>query len=301
MRIQQLIGPLTPGVRAIIIACAACFVLQILPGTGPLMGNLVLVPRMVVQQGAIWQLVTYLFLHGTPTHLVLNMLSLWMIGGPVESSWGTRRFVGFYLGTGAFAGLCTLAQSSPTMGASGALIAVLVAFAMLYPEATVLFFGIFPLKAPAMAGLLVAMDFLSSVANPNGAIAYICHLGGAVAGYAYIKHSWRIQAWLNRPRATGNKVVAFRAPQSSDAVVRDFRARSTGGGAISAASPRSASPLQGATAMRASASAEDLAIQQRADAILDKISREGMGSVTREEREILQRHSQLLKAREDHR
>ncbi len=153
-----------------------------------------LVPRAVLQ-GYIFQLFTYMFLHdpGGFGHILFNMLTLWMFGADLERTWGTRRFLSYYLSCGMFAGVCVVVASlifggldMRTIGASGAIYGLLLAFGMLYPDRTILFSFLFPIKAKYFVMILGAIAFLSSF-NVNSKVSNIAHLGGMLFGYMYLK------------------------------------------------------------------------------------------------------------------
>ena len=140
----------------------------------------------------VWQLFTYLFLHGGVFHLVFNMLALWMFGSPLESDWGTRRFLRYYFICGVGAGLFDLVLSlllgggRPTIGASGAIYGVLLAFGVCYPDQTVLMNFLFPIKAKYMVMIYAAIALYSSL-GVNSGVSNIAHLGGMVVGFVYLK------------------------------------------------------------------------------------------------------------------
>jgi len=140
----------------------------------------------------VWQLFTYLFLHGGIFHLLFNMLALWMFGSPLESDWGRRRFLRYYFVCGAGAGLFDLALNllvgggRPTIGASGAIYGVLLAFGVCYPEQTVLMNFLFPIKAKYMVMIYAAIALYSSL-GVNSGVSNIAHLGGMVVGFVYLK------------------------------------------------------------------------------------------------------------------
>jgi membrane associated rhomboid family serine protease len=140
----------------------------------------------------VWQLVTYLFLHGSVFHLVFNMLALWMFGSPLESDWGMRRFLRYYficgIGAGVFDLVLNLALGGgpPTIGASGAIYGVLLAFGVCYPEQTVLMNFLFPIKAKYMVAIYAAIALYSSL-GVNSGVSNIAHLGGMVVGFVYLK------------------------------------------------------------------------------------------------------------------
>jgi len=146
----------------------------------------------VISIRLVWQLFTYLFLHGGVFHLVFNMLALWMFGSPLESDWGTRRFLRYYFICGVGAGLFDLVLSlilgggRPTIGASGAIYGVLLAFGVCYPEQTVLMNFLFPIKAKYMVAIYAAIALYSSL-GVNSGVSNIAHLGGMVVGFVYLK------------------------------------------------------------------------------------------------------------------
>lgn len=193
---------LTPCVKAIMIASAAVWVLQLAFsafGTAlePIFG---VVPALVVR-GWLWQPVTYMFLHSPdPFHLLFNMLMLWMFGGELETYWGQRRFLRYYvlcgLGGGIAATLLGLLYGGiqtaiPTIGASGALYGLFVAYGIIYAERTILFMLIFPLKARTMALIMVGLNFFYTLNQSGSGISYIAHLGGALTGFLYLKRFWQ--------------------------------------------------------------------------------------------------------------
>jgi len=158
-----------------------------------LFGWLALSPDHVLRGLRVWQLVTYLFLHGGIQHLLFNMLALWMFGATLERDWGTRRFLKYYFLCGIGAGLCDVTVnallgnwSASTIGASGAIYGVLLAFGVLYPEATILFLFIFPIQAKYFVMIVGAIALLGSV-NINSGVSNVAHLGGMLFGLLYLK------------------------------------------------------------------------------------------------------------------
>jgi len=184
------------GVKWLLISNIAIFLLSYIGGSAlaPHLRLLALTPIAVVDHFAIWQLFTYMFLHGSIEHILLNMLSLWMFGMTIEQDWGTRRFLKYYFLCGVGAGICDVAVreilrvnlSFPTLGASGAIFGLLLAFGVLYPNQTVLFFFIFPMQAKYMVMIVGAIAFLGAM-NVNSGVSDIAHLGGMAFGYAYLR------------------------------------------------------------------------------------------------------------------
>lgn len=156
-------------------------------------------PREVLGSLAIWQLVTYMFLHDPNgfSHILFNMLTLWMFGADLEGAWGTRQFLKYYFLCGIGAGVCVVIANilfvggGPTIGASGAIYGLLLAFGMLYPDRQVLFSFLFPIKAKYFVMILGAIAFLSSLAAPGGPVSHVAHLGGMLFGFFYIRSQRR--------------------------------------------------------------------------------------------------------------
>jgi membrane associated rhomboid family serine protease len=187
-------GGISPAVKILISANVAVFFLNVLVPAMTL--RLGLLPAAVFEQLALWQPVTYMFLHSTGGfgHILFNMLALWMIGTELERTWGTRFFVKYYFITGIGAAVTSLLLSlfsdtvyySVTVGASGAIYGLLLAFAMYFPHRMLILF-IFPVPARIAVTILGAIAFLSSMGGPGGGVAHSAHLGGLVAGYLYLK------------------------------------------------------------------------------------------------------------------
>lgn len=185
------------GVKWLIVSNVAIFVAIALFGRwigGDVM-MLALAPVAVVKSFALWQLVTYLFIHSGISHLLFNMLALWMFGVPLEQTWGTRGFLKYYFLCGAGAGLCDVALHAATgnwgtrtVGASGAIYGLLMAFGVLFPNQTVLMGFLFPIKAKYMVMIYGAIELLLAF-SVNDGVSNIAHLGGMIFGYVYLKGS----------------------------------------------------------------------------------------------------------------
>lgn len=190
-------GNFPKGVKWLLIANTAVFVLTYLAAGSRFLETvypwLALRPDDVVHRLAIWQLVTYLFLHGGVMHLLFNMLTLWMFGVTLERDWGTRRFLKYYFLCGIGAGFCDVAVNAllgnwntSTIGASGAIYGVLLAFGVLYPESTILFLFIFPIQAKYFVMIYGALALLGAM-NVNSGVSNVAHLGGMFFGLLYLK------------------------------------------------------------------------------------------------------------------
>jgi len=186
--------PHTPDViKTLMLVNVACFVVQQIGFTFSIW--FAATPALF-WQGAVWQPFTYMWLHGGLLHIAFNMLSLWMFGSPLAAAWGPKRFVRFYLLCGLGAGLLIVALpslpllfgaapwsgfSAPTLGASGAVFGVLLAYSLTWPDRTImLLFPPIPIKAIWFIPFLFAMEFFA----PGAAnISHAGHLGGVLTGW----------------------------------------------------------------------------------------------------------------------
>ena len=260
---------LSPTLKFLILANVGAFVLQWFVGY-PLLAIFGLVPQRLLGQGWLWQPVTYLFLHGGVWHLIFNLLAIWMFGMAVEAQWGPVEFIKYYFLTGIGAGLFNVLLEPhamfPIIGASGAIYGLLVAFAMLYPDAVVWVWFFFPMRAKTMALLFAAIELLTSLSGTGGRVANLAHLGGMLIGFVYIRYGWvakiRLKYWAKNVAAG---LSSLRAPSM----------------------PR-----------RRRRADEDL--EAEANRILDKILVHGADSLTDEEKETMRRYSESTRRRQGH-
>ncbi len=185
-----------PGVKWLLIVNTVIFVLIYLCPLQlqrQIMLVMALSAEAAVRDLFVWQLVTYMFLHAGITHVLFNMLTLWMFGLQLERDWGTRRFLKYYFYCGIAAGICVLVINillgywgTITLGASGAIFGVLVAFGVMYPNQTVLMYFLFPIKAKYLVMIFVGIELLLTF-GPNTGVSTIAHLGGAAFGFVYLK------------------------------------------------------------------------------------------------------------------
>ena len=188
-------GPLSTTLKALIAANVAAFVVTSFAPS--LLEYLGLVPTLVLHQFRVWQLVTYMFLHGGVFHILFNMLALWMFGAELERIWGTRYFLKFYFLTGVGAGALTVIFSllpfafaqqvhhSVIIGASGAIYGLLLAYALYFPDRPILML-VFWVPAKVCVAILGGIALLSSLSEAGGT-ANATHVGGLVVGYFLLK------------------------------------------------------------------------------------------------------------------
>src|SRR3954451_2071606 len=190
-------GPLTPAVRILLWVNIGMYLLSL--GYSRINEWLGLSPQQVIEHRWIWQPVTYMFLHAAnPTHILFNMLILWMFGVELERMWRTNYFVKVYAITGVGAGLISILVSllpfaatrgtydANIIGASGALYGLLLAFALYYPNRPILMFFFFPVPAKYFVAILGAVAFITS-AEGSGSVAATTHLGGLLVAYIYLQ------------------------------------------------------------------------------------------------------------------
>lgn len=222
-------GYLTPGVKWLLISNTAMFLLTYLGGPAVnTQARLLLGLRAeaVVHILMVWQVVTYMFLHAGITHILFNMLALWMFGSMLEQDWGTRRFLKYYFLCGIAAGVCVLVVNvaigdwyTPTIGASGAIFGLLVAFGVMYPNQTVLMNFLFPIKAKYMVVIYAVIELLMTF-GPNTGVSTIAHLGGMLFGYIYLKARWRPSLGLAEARSVYQQWKLQRAKRKFQVYMR---------------------------------------------------------------------------------
>ena len=201
---------ITPGVKMLLLANFGIFILEAfiyhfsgVTGYNQLLTRFGLVPAGVLPGLRIWQPFTYLFLHDVNSfflHLVMNMLMLWMFGRELEMVWGRNRFLRYYFLTGVGAGLINVAVKTvpalfghgfsyaPTIGASGAIFGIMMACAILFPDRRVYLFP-FPvaISMRMVVAIMAALTFLGTFGLGDDKVSHICHLGGMLVGYIYLR------------------------------------------------------------------------------------------------------------------
>jgi membrane associated rhomboid family serine protease len=194
--------PFTRGVTWLLGINTAVFLLMELlsmlrlPGVAYIFNYSALTPELVVRHAFIWQLLTYSVIHVGFMHWFGNMLGLWMFGSAFEGAWGTRRFVELYLIGVVGAAITTIAvaythllggPNVATVGASGGVFAILIAFGMLFGDQEIMLFPFpFLIKAKYFVGILIVVT-LALAMNGGGQVAYVAHLGGLLFGWLYVR------------------------------------------------------------------------------------------------------------------
>ncbi len=249
------------GIRGLLIATVVVYIIQIFPVIGVWVltfGSLK--PSLVISAGHIWRLITYIFLHGGPFHLLFNMLALWMFGVEIEYMWGTKRFIIFYFiaggGSGLFSLLLVLWGDPYIIGASGAVLAILTIYAFYFPNRQILLFFLFPVPVRYAVIIFGFVSLLGAMGSVGG-IAHLTHLGGIIIAILYFKYYNQIVTWLDhRNAAKAEKIMRRRAEQKTK---------------------------------------KDRYFEETIDPILKKISEQGMNSLTKEEKKHLENASKNTK------
>ncbi len=231
-----------------------------------------------------WQIVTYMFLHGGFLHLFFNMLALWMFGLELEHLWGSRRFLIYYLLCGIGGAVTNLlvapliGQEAPTVGASGAVFGVLLAFGMLFPDRPIYLYFLLPVRAKYFVAFYIAWELFLGVTQTSDGVAHFAHLGGAAVGFAYLVRELHLlrpgrKEWIPAGRS-GNQQRESRVWGTEPRNVQDATFYDI----------RTGKPYDD----------EDRITQEVIDAILDKISKGGYQSLTDEEKRILNEASKKI-------
>lgn len=184
------------GINTAVFLLMALFELLRIPAGAYINYYGALTPVHVVQRGFVWQIVTYAFLHAGLGHWFWNMIALWMFGAAIENAWGSRRFLELYFVGVLGAAVTTIALSyahllgdplRPTVGASGGIYAVLIAFGILFAENEIMLFPLpFLIKAKYFVGILIVVTLALAITG-GGNVAYVAHLGGLFFGWLYVR------------------------------------------------------------------------------------------------------------------
>jgi membrane associated rhomboid family serine protease len=258
-----------------------------------------------------WQLISYQFMHGGFMHLFFNLFALWMFGSELENKWGSSKFLSYYILSGIGAGIVQLIISpllgpaAPTIGASGAVYGILLAFGLTYPDRKIIMFPLFiPIKAKYFVMIFAGIEMISGITNSGSGIAHFAHLGGALTGYLLLKsgennplfnifnklfknpnifnqqqNKWAIYEQQDKTSYTSKPTFTQSRPNPFEKKYQDYsesekEAKASGGKVIM---------IQG----------EEIT-QAKIDDILDKISEKGYQNLSQREKDILSELSKRL-------
>lgn len=241
-----------------------------------------------------WQLITYMFMHADFTHIFFNMFALWMFGMELENLWGSKKFLIYYTICGLGAALSNLfiapffSSVGPTIGASGSVYGILVAFGYLFPNRHIYIYFLIPIKAKYLVILYMALEIFAVASQSESGIAHVAHLGGAVVGIIYllITNKKKMKFYngfksdsYNNFYNQNNQNTKYKPPYSEpqqkvyNADFKDIETKD----------------------YKSEIDIKQKEIQQKIDAVLDKLSKSGYQSLTDEEKRILFEESKKLR------
>ena len=255
----------TDAIRTIVLVNVAVYILQSLSGKEDVFFRLFgLVPSSFLSELMIWQPFTYMFFHAPfyssvgISHILLNMLGLWVFGRELEQAWGKNNFLKYYFVTGIGSGLVTflfqINSDSPVIGASGAVYGVLLAYGLSYPNRMLYIWGIIPVKSLWLVIIMGTIAFFGLLGNADG-ISHITHISGMVIGYFMLNKKWRWRELLFKIR---KKTIEFQVQRHEEKV------------------------------------AKNIMLKKDIDLILDKIQKEGFSSLTSKEKNKLYESSKNM-------
>ncbi len=244
-------------VNKIVIANVIVFFLQMVLIRTDFQDFFALYPRQVVTKGYLWQVITYMFLHGSLLHLFFNMIVIWMFGSTLEQIWGGRRFLRYYFicGIGGAVFSFIFSYNTAVIGASAAGYGILLAYGVLFPYNQIYIWGIIPIRARTLVIIHGAISFISGIRGGSN-IAHFAHLGGMAAGLIYLKSDHRSGPLFTNLSRLWKKFplrISFRDDPPDDASHYD---------------------------------------KGKIDSILDKISEKGYENLSETEKRILEKYSE---------
>lgn len=235
-----------------------------------------------------WQILTYMFMHAGFIHLFFNMLALWMFGAELENVWGSRKFFVYYLLCGVGGAVTNLlygffaGQGAPTVGASGAVFGVLLAFGMLFPNRLIYIYFLLPIRAKYMVMLWIGLELFYGVTGTSEGVAHFAHLGGAFVGFVYLAIDLDylpLKGWLSGLlRPSDSPVTGSPRAHRPATIIRDAQFFD----------------IETGRPVKRDRDRSEPVTQEVIDAILDKISTGGYQSLTDEEKRILNEASKHI-------
>lgn len=297
---------MTPAVQWLIAANVGVYFLQLtLFGSTNVFNALGLDPARF--PSTWWTIATYMFVHAGLWHIAFNMLALWMFGPRIEQIWGARAFLYFYLWCGIGGGIAhlLLEGSAGLVGASAAIMGVLLAYALRWPDDEVYVFGVIPMKTRWLVLWLAVINLAMGISSTRGGsgIGWFAHIGGLAFGWVYLRVSSfggldNFRKWVSPVPDEPEDV--FRAVPRPRPKPRDRGDRAEGIDEVVAKSNAiAAKPVRPALLPRATTDSSRNPAD-RLDMVLDKISKHGLESLTSEEVRLLEEMSRRLRGNEPH-
>lgn len=294
---QGRMGAFPPVIKFLLASNVVVFIIQSLFLQGMTFGGIP-VDVVVMENFALWpagsgsfypwQLVSYQFMHGGISHLLFNMLALWMFGVELEYIWGSRKFAAYYILSGIAAGVVHLVVTpllggglAPTIGASGSIMGILLAFGMTFPDRPIMMFPLFfPIPARIFVMIYAGFDLINGLFNAGDGVAHFAHLGGALGGFLLIKFGEPLFRKIEGSRYSGPQT------RHSTIIDADFRDVPQTPRYEYQVTPEPQRETQAHTPTKFIVDGQPIS-QEQIDQILDKISKGGYHGLSEREKNIL--------------
>ena len=276
-----------PIIKNLLIINAAVFFFQLVAGNFLIGGK----PGMYVLQewfalnplveGAnfqVWQLITYQFMHAGFGHIFFNMFMLWMFGMEIENIMGSKKFLYYYLICGVAAGLAQLfiaplfSVPALTIGASGAVFGIMIAFALMFPDRLIFLWFLIPIKAKYLIGFLFVLEIFW-IGDAGSNVAHLAHLGGAIAGFIFIMLDKKTDVTLKHMFNKSYYRTSEKPPNIFSGITERFR--------------KNDDEVKEAKFYDLKDDVDEKITQEDIDEILDKISKSGYQNLTEKEKKTL--------------
>ncbi|MBT8386608.1 MAG: rhomboid family intramembrane serine protease [Ignavibacteria bacterium] len=276
-----------PIIKNLLIINAAVFFLQLIagnfliggkPGLYVLQEWFALNPLVEGANFQVWQLITYQFMHAGFGHIFFNMFMLWMFGMEIENIMGSKKFLYYYLICGVAAGLAQLfiaplfSVPALTIGASGAVFGVMIAFALMFPDRLIFLWFLIPIKAKYLIGFLFVLEIFW-IGDAGSNVAHLAHLGGAIAGFIFIMMDKQIDVTLKHMFNKSYYRTTEKPPNIFSGITERFR--------------KNDDEVKEAKFYDLKEDVDEKITQEDIDEILDKISKSGYQNLTEKEKKTL--------------
>jgi len=217
----------TDAIKILVSVNFGIYILQSVSGKEDVFFRLFgLVPSTFISDLMLWQPFTYLFFHAPfyssvgISHVLLNMLGLWVFGRELEQAWGKTKFLRYYFTTGIGSGLITyffqISSDNPVIGASGAVYGILLAYGISYPNRMLYIWGLIPVRSMWLVIVMGSIAFFGLLGNADG-ISHVTHISGMLIGYVLIKKKWRLHdIWF----AIRKKTVEFQVQRYEEKSIK---------------------------------------------------------------------------------
>ena len=218
----------TDAIKILVTVNFGIYLLQSLSGKEEVFFRLFgLVPSVFLSELMLWQPFTYMFFHAPfyssvgISHILLNMLGLWVFGRELEQAWGKKNFLKYYFITGIGSGLITyffqMSSDNPVIGASGAVYGILLAYGILYPNRMLYIWGLIPVKSMWLVIIMGAIAFFGLLGNSDG-ISHVTHISGMLIGYILLKKKW---SWRGIWFSIRKKTIEFQVQRHEEKVIKN--------------------------------------------------------------------------------